>query len=99
MGKVWVQVWTGGAQGGPAPLVLFLFYMNVSETRPRSHLSSKPVMIPAPWVILHVEWSIFVVLPWVNASRFLGVNREGQLKTTTFSSFLLFRIFLVFLFS
>ena len=39
---------------GPA-LVLFLFYVNVSGMRPRSRLSSQPLTIPAPWVLLRVR--------------------------------------------
>ena len=45
---------------GPA-LVLFLFYVNVSEMRPRSLLSSQPLTIPVPWVLLRVKWSIPLV--------------------------------------
>ena len=40
-----------------------------------------------------------IVPPWVTASRFLSGNREGELKPTTFHSFLLFRVFLSFLVS
>ena len=65
----------GGARG-PA-IVLFLFYKNVSGIRPWSRLSSQPLTIPAPWVILHVGWTIPLVPPWVTASRFLAGNREG----------------------
>ena len=42
-------------------LVLFLFYGNVSEMCPRSHLSSQPLTIPAPWVFLRAGWSISLV--------------------------------------
>ena len=49
-----------GGVRGPS-LVLFLFYMNVSEMRPRSRFSSKPLTIPALWVILRDVWSIPVV--------------------------------------
>ena len=42
---------------GPA-LVLFLFYVNVSGMRAPSRLSSRPLTIPAPWVLLRVRWSI-----------------------------------------
>ena len=38
--------------------MLFLFYGNVSGMQPRSHLSSQPLTIPAPWVLLHIRWSI-----------------------------------------
>ena len=40
-----------------------------------------------------------MVPPWVIASHFLGGNREAELKPITFSSLLLFRVFLSFLFS
>ena len=40
-----------------------------------------------------------IVPSWVTASRFLAGNREAELKSTTFSSLLLFRDFLSFLFS
>ena len=39
-----------------------------------------------------------MVPPWVTASIFLPGNREAELKPTTFSSLLLFRVFLSFLF-
>ena len=41
-------------------LALVLFYVNVSGMRPRSRLSSLPLTIPAPWVIICVGWSIRV---------------------------------------
>ena len=71
---------------GPA-LVLFLIYVNVSGMRPRSRLSTKPLTKPAPWVIPHVGWSIPVV------------STLAELKRTTFSSLLLFRVFPPFLLS
>ena len=37
-----------------------------------------------------------LVPPCVTASRFLAVNREAELKLTTFTSLLLFRVFRVF---
>ena len=42
---------------GPG-LVLFLFYVNVTGMRPRSRLSTQPLRIPAPWVLLPVRCSI-----------------------------------------
>ena len=93
-GGFWVQLFGGR---GPA-LLSFLFYVNVSGMRPQSRLSSQPLTIPAPWVILYVGLSIFVVPPWVTASRFLAENREVELKPTTFSTFT-FPCFLSFLFS
>ena len=39
------------------------------------------------------------VPPWVTASCFLARNREAELKPTTFSSLLLFCVFLSFIFS
>ena len=79
--------------------MLFLFYLNVSEMRPRSYLSSQSLTIPALWVFLRVGWSISLVLPWMTASHFLVGNSEAELKPSTFSSLLLFRVFLSFLFS
>ena len=40
-----------------------------------------------------------MVPPWVTASHFLAGNREAELKPATFSSLLLFLVFLSFLFS
>ena len=40
-----------------------------------------------------------MVPPWVTTSRLLAGNREVELKPTTFSSLLLLRDFLYFLFS
>ena len=39
-----------------------------------------------------------LVPPWVSASRFLAGNREAELKPTTFSSLLLFCVFMSLLF-
>ena len=39
-----------------------------------------------------------MIPPWVTSSRFLAENREAELKPTTFSSLLLFLVFLSFLF-
>ena len=71
------------------------FYVNVSGMCPRSRLNSQPLTIPAPWVLLHIGWSITMVPPGVTASRFLAGNREAELKSNTFSSLLLFRVFLL----
>ena len=38
-----------------------------------------------------------MIPPWLTASRFLAGNREANLKPTTFSSLLLFRVFMSFL--
>ena len=84
--------------GVPA-LVLFLFYVNVSGMHPQPRLSLKPLTILAPWVFLRVRWSIPLFLPWVAAFRFLLENERAELKPTTFSSPLLLRFFLSFLFS
>ena len=48
MGGVWVKLL--GVRD-PAR-VLFFFLRNISGMRPRSHLSSQPLTIPAPWVFL-----------------------------------------------
>ena len=69
--------------------MLFLPYVNVSRMLPRSRLSSQPLTLPAPWVLLHVRWSIppgYMVPSWVTASRFLAGNTDAELKPTTFSS-------------
>ena len=47
--------------------------------------------------VVHLPGS--VVPPGVTASRFLTVNREAELKYTTFSSLLLFPVLLPFLLS
>ena len=71
------------------------FYVNVSGIRLRSLLSSQPLTISAPWVLLRFRWSIPLVSPWVTVSSFLPGNMEAKLKPTTFSSLLLFfRVFL-----
>ena len=44
-------------------LMLFLFYMNVSAIHLQFRLSSQPLTLPAPWVLLHVRWSI-PLLKW-----------------------------------
>ena len=54
-------------------LVLFLFYVDVSGMHARSHLSFQPLMIPAPWVLLRIKWSIPGCLP-----PFLAGNREAD---------------------
>ena len=61
-------------------LMLFLFYMNVSGMRLWSCLSSQPLMILAPWVLLYIWWSFPLVPPWVTASHFLVWNKEAELK-------------------
>ena len=78
--------------GQEARAVLFLFYVNVSGIRPPSRLSSQPLTVPGPSVILHIEWSIPVVST-------LGENWEGEPKASPFSLLLLFRVFLSLLFS
>ena len=76
---------------GPA-LVLFSFDVNVSGMCPQSRLSSHPLMIPAPWVLLPIRWSFPLVPPWVTTSRAQG----GWAKTYHFfftSTFLCFAVF------
>ena len=73
--------------------------MNVSGILPWSLLSSLPLMILAPWVILHIGWPIPQVPHWVITFHFLAWNKEAELKPTTFSSLLLFYVFLSFFFS
>ena len=51
-----------------------------------------------PRVILRVRWCISLVSTLVTASRFLVGNIEGEVKPSSFSSLLLLRVFLVFLF-
>ena len=53
--EIYVKKGTGGR--GPE-LVLFLLYVNVSGVRPWSRLSSQPLKIPAPWVLLRLRRSI-----------------------------------------
>ena len=78
-----------GGQGACACVILV--YMNVSEMQLQSHLSSQPLMILAPWILLHVSWSI----PWFHGSTLsdclplpCGVWGIGgaKLKATTFVS-------------
>ena len=83
---------------GPA-FVLFLFYVNLSGMRPRSRLSSQPLTIPAPWVLIRVGWSILLVPPLVTISHFLAGNKEDELEPTIFSSLLLLLLFLFSLYS
>ena len=61
--------------------------------------SSQPLAILAPWIILHIGWSIPLIPPWATASHFLVGNKKAELKLNTFSSFLLFYVFLSFLLS
>ena len=89
---VWVQLlWGHGARA--RILVLREYIWNALTVL----LSSQPLTIPAPQVFLRVGWSILLVPPWVTASRFLAGNRVAELQPTTFSSLLLFRVFLSFL--
>ena len=60
---------------GPA-LVLFLFYVNVSEMHPRSLLSYQPLTILASWVLLRVRWSISLV-PWFHPGWLPPVSLQG----------------------
>ena len=80
-------------------LVLFLFYVNILGMPARYRLSSQLLMLPVPWVLLRVGWSIPLVPPWMTSSRFLAGNRDAELKHTILSSLLLFRVFLSFPFS
>ena len=81
-------------------LVLFLFYVNVYGMCSLSHLSSQPLVIPVPWVIFHDRWSIPVISTLSDYLPFPSEEWGGDdLKPTTFSSLLLFRFFLSFLFS
>ena len=52
---------------------------------------------PQRWVVYPNPGSM--VPFWMTASRFLAENRKAELKPTIFSSLLLFRVFLSFLFS
>ena len=99
LGRVWVPFF--GRVRGPA-LILFLFYVNISWNAPAISLvlpafddigslgsPSRQVFYP----------SGSRVPPWMTASCFLAENREVYLKPITFSSLLLFRVFMSFLFS
>ena len=70
-----------------APVVLFVLPA-FDDTGSLGSLSRQVVYPP-----------VFMVPPWVTASRFLVRNREVELKPTNFSSFLLFRDFPSFIFS
>ena len=85
--------------GDPRSCYLFLLYVNVSGMHPWTRFSSQPLMILAPWVFLRIWWSIPLVPLWVTASCLLVGSREAELKPNTFSSLLLFRFFLFFLFT
>ena len=63
-----------GGFGGPHMLVLF--YVNVCRMCLQSHLSSQPLTIPSPQIILHIRWCI----TQGPASHFLAGNREAELK-------------------
>ena len=78
LGDSGFNCWRGQGVKGSA-LVLFLFYVNVSGLRPRSRLSSQPLTILAPWVLLRVGRSIPLIPLWVSASHFLVGNREAEL--------------------
>ena len=54
VGGVWVQLL--GVKG--PVLMIFMFYVNVSGIQPQSCLFSQTLMIPAPWVLFHIKWSI-----------------------------------------
>ena len=81
-------------------LLLFLFYVNVPGMRPQSLLGPPTFddtgSLGSPRQVVYSPGSM--VPPWVTASRFLAKNREDELKPTTFSSLLLFCVFLSFLF-
>ena len=62
----------------------------------RSCLSSKPLMIPAPWVLLHIGWFITLVPHWVIVSYFLAGHREAELNLTVFFFHSYFSMFPVF---
>ena len=84
--------------GGPCSCYSF-FYMNVSGIHLRSCLSSQPLVILAPWVPHQVVNLPGLIIPsWVTAFCFLMVYREAKLKPTTFSSLLLFSVFMSFIF-
>ena len=64
---------------------------------PAVSLVPQPLTIPSPWVLLRVRWFITLVPKWVTVSRFLAGNRDVELTLITFSSLLIFRVFLSFL--
>ena len=65
--------------------MLFLFYVNIFRMQLQSRLSSQPLMIPAPWVLFHIGWSICLIPSWVTDSYFLVETKEAKLKPNTFS--------------
>ena len=97
VGEVWVQIfWGQGTRarvilalreciwnGPTVSLVLPIFYDTGS-------LGSPLLQVVYP--------SVSMVPLWVIASRFLAGNRETEVKPTTFSSLVLFDVFLSFLF-
>ena len=98
MGEVWVQLWGGREARARVVLVLCECIWNapaVSLLLPvfddTDSLGSPPRQVVCP--------PGFMVPPWVTVSRFFSANREYELKPTTFSSLLLFRVFLSFFFS
>ena len=76
VGGVWVQL-LGGSRGLHS--CFFLFYVNVSGIRPQSRLSSQPLTIPAPWVLLRVRWSI-PLFKWFHPGRLPPVSLRGIQK-------------------
>ena len=90
------NIYTGWGSLGSIIGGLFLFYINVSGIHLWFRLNYQPLTIPAPRVLLRVGWSIPMVSTLVIASHFLLGNRETDLKPTTFSSLLLFNVFLSF---
>ena len=91
---VWVKCWGGRVTAR----VLFLFYVNVSEMRPRFRLSFQLLTIPAPWVLLphRVVYPLGSTLGDCLSPVSLRGSQD-ELKPTTFSSLLLFCVFPLFL--
>ena len=90
--------WGGGRLGlivgsSGCPHSCYSCFMLLSGMHSCLCLFSQPLTIPAPWVILHIGWSVTSVSTLVSSSYFLAGNRKAELKLTTFSSLLLFCVF------
>ena len=95
VGGVWVQLL--GSEGFRARVILVL------HERIWNAPAGVSLVLPAfnttgSLGSLRVMWSISLV-PRVTTSRFLAGNREAELKPASFSSLLLFRVFLSLRFS
>ena len=89
MEGVWVQLL--GSQGARSRVIFVLRECIWNAPAVSLFLGSPPRQVIYP--------TGSMVPPWVTASRFLAGNKEAELKPATFSSLLIFPVFLSFLFS